>query len=266
MSAALAYEWRRLATLRSTWWLLGLSVTLSAGIAALITLTVQDETGISEQAYAFVLSSPAAFAPVAPVLLALVGAFCFGHEYRHQTILSTLAAIPRRRDVLLAKTVVTAGVGAVGGLLTALAIAAVTQVLLGGRLAEGVAPWAGEPAEVLIGLVVLCLLFALLGLGLAGLLRALPAALVVLLVLPFVVEPVLVGLLNFVEFLEPISEAAPYLPFTAGNALVLTEEFAAQGAAAGVALLSPLTGGLVLTGYTFVLLTLAGLLFARRDA
>ena len=114
--------------------------------------------------------------------------------------------------------------------------------------------------------MVLCVLFALIGLGLAGLLRALPAALVVLLVLPFVVEPVLVGLLSFVEVLEPVSGAAPYLPFTAGNALVLTEEFAAQGAAAGVALLSPLAGGLVLAGYTAVLLGLAGLLFTRRDA
>ena len=65
---------------------------------------------------------------------------------------------------------------------------------------------------------------------------------------------------------EPISPAAAYLPFTAGNALVLTEEFATLGAEAGVALLSPLTGGLVLTGYTIALLALGGVLFTRRDA
>lgn len=266
MSAALAYEWRRLTTLRSTWWLLGLAVLLSASIAALITLTVGDDTGLTEGGYAFILSSPAAFAPVAPVLLGLAGAFCFGHEYRYGTILSTLAAVPRRRDVLLAKTALTAAVGLVGGLLSALAVALVAQLLLGGRLADGVAAWSGAPAQVLAGTVVLCTLYALVGLGLAGLLRALPAALVVLLVVPFVLEPIVGAVLSLVPALESVAGAAPYLPFTAAGSLVLTPELASQTSAVGFDLLGPLAGGLVFAGYVAVLLAVAGALFARRDA
>lgn len=200
------------------------------------------------------------------MLLALAGACCFGHEYRHSTFLSTLAAIPRRRDVLLAKTALTAGFSAAAGPLSALAIGLVGQALLGGQLADGVAAWSGEPGRVLAEVVVLCMLYALAGLAVAGLLRSLPAALVVLLVLPFVVEPILMSVLVLVPALEPVSGAAPYLPFTAAGALVVTSELVEQTATAGVGLLGQVAGGLIFSGYVALLLALAAALFARRDA
>jgi ABC-2 type transport system permease protein len=261
---ALRYEWVRLRTLRSTWWLLVFALALNGLIAYVIARSVSAGETLDTQMVTALLTGGAGVAPLAfpAVFMGVVGILAFGHEYRHGLIRTTLTVIPRRGAVLTAKIVVTTLWSALVAVL-ALAVAyGVAALVLQDRwtptlLSQG-------PAErVLAGFVALVILTALLGLALAGLFRNIPAALVVLLVTPLVVEPVITGLLTL-EALEPARAVGPYLPFSAAQRMLalsrepLTTELAAP--------LTPLGGGLTFLGYVAVITALTAVLLRKRDA
>ncbi len=267
MSGALRYEWVRLRTLRSTWWLLGISLLVSALVAFAVGWVARtNEIGIDP--YAAALTGGSAFTPIPlpAFLLALTGVFAFGHEYRYGTIRPTLGAVPRRGRIFLAKAVVVS---------LWVALAAVLHVALSWAVGALVAgdDWtrygfAWDPVgRVALGFVVLFVLWALVGLAFAGLLRNLPAAVVALLVIPLVVEGLLFAILVFVPALESIRAAGSYLPFSAGQQMLITLDFGQSGGAPiGIELLSPLEGGLVFAAFAGLLLAAAVWLIGRRDA
>lgn len=267
MSDAIRYEIARLRTLRSTWWLLGISLVVTAGIAALVSQAARSDVELTGagRGLAIALSAGAQFSgvPLPPVLVGLVGAFSMGHEYRYGTIRPTLIALPRRQSVLAAKVLV---VSAWALLLAVvhLAVAYLVCVVYPGQELTTGAGW--EPAgRVAVGFAVLMVLWSLVGLALGGLTRNMPAAIVILLVVPLVVESVVFGLLVFVDALEPLRWMTSYLPFSAGQALVTvisTGDFAIDGVEAS----TPLEGGIVFGVFTLLLLTATSVLFSRRDA
>src|SRR4051794_40212610 len=102
MSDALRYEWVRLKTLRSTWWLTGLAV-LATALLALTALGVH-EGPLTVEDYGNVITQPGLF--FSSIFLSLIGTFSMGHEYRYGTIRPTLSAVPRRSHLMAAKVAV----------------------------------------------------------------------------------------------------------------------------------------------------------------
>lgn len=265
MTAALRYEVARLRTLRSTWWLVGIAFVATMGIAALIAWAASS-TALEFNGLALALSAGAEFSPVPlpPVLVGLVGAFALGHEYRYGTIRPALSAVPRRSALILAKVLVTGLFAALLGVLLVASAFLVLLVFPGQDLAAEGIPW--DPAgRVALGFVVLMVLWALVGLSLAGLTRNLPASIVFLLVFPLVIESILFAVLNFVPALDDISWLSKYLPFSAGQSMLAT---LTPGELGGPVFqtLSPLGGGITFALFTAALLVLTWVLFERRDA
>lgn len=264
MTSALKYEIVRLRTLRSTWWLLGISLFTSAGIAVAIAFAAQNtDLGINGQVSALTTGSGFAF-PIPAVLAGLVGVFSFGHEYRYGTIRAALSAIPTRIALLSAKLVVTAAWAAVMALLDLgvawLAVRAVPDHEL---FADGF-PW--DPVgRVMLGFVLLLVLWSLCGLALAGLFRNLPAAMVVLLVFPLVGETILSAVLGLIDAFDGIAWWMKYLPFGAGQAMIQVPSFF-SGAPPGFYVATPLQGGVTFGVFTAGLLIVTAVLFQRKDA
>jgi ABC-2 type transport system permease protein len=263
MTSALRYEWVRLTTLRSTWWLIGLSVVAQGLLALVLTLSGRSrDAPLARDAAALALSGGTGMIPpLIFVFMGLIGVFATGHEYRYGTIRASLTAFPRRVDLWAAKALVVAAVVAVvGGLLAAESLG--IGLLVGGPSAEEVftGPQMGRVAAGYVVFLVVC---ALLGLALAGIARSIPAAIVLLITVPMIIEG-LISLILGMEAFESIRSLAAYLPFTAGERMMaVSSEPPYDGAPAP---LGPLAGGLVFTSFGAALLALWAALFNKRDA
>jgi ABC-2 type transport system permease protein len=266
MTDALRFEWTRIRTLRSTYWLTGLALLLSAVVAGIVAWVMRDDP-IDAGAGGIILTGGSAFSPLpfTAVFMGILGAFAFGHEYRHGTILATLTAVPRRGALALAKCTVIA--------LWSVVVAAASVGLNWGvaRTLSGqsLVLLDGAAGRALVGYLGYVVLWGLLGLGLASLLRNMPATLVILLVVPLVVEPV-VSSLALLDALEPVRDYVHYLPFTAGNAMsqsVETPTFAGGGEQPMFGEQpSRLVSSLTFTGWVALVLAPAIALFHKRDA
>lgn len=265
MIAALRYEVARLRTLRSTWWLLGISLVVTVGVALAVALVARS-TDVEVEYLAVALTGGSEFSgiPLPAVFAGLVGAFSFGHEYRYGTIRSTLGAVPSRASLIVAKLVVTS----LWALLLASASVAVgylTVLLVPDHdlLASGV-QW--EPVgRVIVGFLLVVVLWTVVGLSLAGIFRNLPAAIVFLLVIPLVVENILFALLQFVPALDDVSWLSKYLPFSAGTAMVAVFD-PSDFDQPDFEIATPLQGGLTFGAFALLLFLLSWLLFGKRDA
>ena len=267
MTAALAYEWRRLTTLRSTWWLIIIGSVVTLGLALLIGLAIASGGDVSE-GNDFVLGAIAtqgAAIGVTPLLvayvMALMGVFCFGHEYRHGMIRATLTAVPSRVAIFSAKTVIT-GLAAfvVGGVTTLIGV----FVALG--LVSELHADADVIRELVLGTAIYTGLFALVGLALAAMFRNQVAALITVLLTPLVLENVVRAILIVPPAFDDIEHLARYLPFDAGGQLYVQLSLNQALEFLGYDPLGPVGGGLVFAGFTAVLLAGACALFVSRDA
>jgi len=267
--SALAYELMRIRTIPSSWVLTGLalSFTLIGAVASTLSPVGGLDTStrlLGDRAeYAAVLTAPT---QLTPLLMGLLGAFAFGHEYRYGTIRTALCVLPRRTTLAAAKVLAialwSAGVAGVGVALSAL----VLVLLGGGRFEPGTSLTAGNTPRVAMGVVVYVVLFALMGLAFGWLFRDLQTAVTILLILPLMVEPLLRLLLAAPE-LGPAAEVRHYLPFGAGTQLyAYTSQMDPRTFEAFRNDLSPLAGGLTMAAVTVVLLAMAHLRFQRRDA
>lgn len=265
MTGALRYEIARLRTLRSTWWLLGISVLVSAAIAFAIGMVARNND-VGDNALAVALTGGTEFSgiPLPAVFAGLVGAFAFGHEYRYGTIRPALTAVPRRSALILGKLVVTAVWAAILAALN-VGIGYLTLLLVPGHdLLDAGIRW--DPVgRAVVGFILLVVIWNVVGLSFAGLLRNLPAAIVLLLVIPLVVENILFAVLQFVPALDDVSWLSKYLPFSAGNAMVAVFD-PSDFDQADLDFPTALQGGLTFGAFGLVLFVLCWLLFRRRDA
>jgi ABC-2 type transport system permease protein len=267
--SALAYEFVRIRTIRSSWVLTGLSLsfTLIYAVGSAVSPVVGLDTStrlLGDQAeYAAVLTVSTQFTPL---LMGLLGAFAFGHEYRYGTMRTALRVLPRRTTLAAAKVLAIAlWSAAVAGI--GVALSAVALVLLGrGRFEPGTSLTAGNTPRVAMGVVVYVVLFASMGLAFGWLFRNLQTAVTILLILPLMVEPLL-RLLLAASGLGPAAEVGHYLPFGADRQLyAYTTQMDARSFEPFRNDLSPLAGGLTMAAVTAFLLALAHLRFQRRDA
>lgn len=271
MSDALRYEGVRLRTIRSTYWLAGLTVLLNGAIAVLIGFATrrQDDIAVFDLGNALTGAAALAPLPLAPVLMGLMGVLAVGHEYRHGTIRPTLTALPRRSALVAAKLVVLAVAATVVTLLS-VAVNWVVYALVTGRDLPGLGT---DPLPAaLTGYVVLVALWAVLGAAATLVVRSTVAVAVFLLVTPLIVEPLLQAL-TLIPALSDLQPATRFLPFSAGAdvAQVLDLSEQAQDAAEQAGLqvadaLSRTENGLVFVAFVAVVLAVGWTLFERRDA
>ena len=165
-------EWVKLASLRSTWATLGITIAAAAGIAALAAAGTKTPSAD--------LTNSMMTGMFAGVLLAgVLGVLAVTSEYTSGTIRATLAASPRRPLVLAAKA-------AVFGIVTLITgQAAAFLAFFAGRAALGhgiAAPALGQPGvlRTIAASGASLALIGLLGLGLGAIIRHTAAAVTVL--------------------------------------------------------------------------------------
>lgn len=267
MIDALRYEWTRVRTLRSTWWLTGASLALGVGISGLLAWALHhtfstdgavDLDGIGA-ALATQLSATERIPSLISFLLAMVGVFAWGHEYRHGMIRASLTALNSRSSLWAAKYVVVGAWVAV--------VASVTMVLaaLLGELVlrDYVTVFTGTTVEVIAMQTLYAVILAWLAMAVTSLTRSQAFALVTLFLWPLLIE----SLIQLVFFIVPMwrddTELLRFLPFKAGGRMAAILENADSTFGDP---LSPLGATIVFGGTAAVLMALAFVLFQRRDA
>jgi ABC-2 type transport system permease protein len=253
---ALRFERVRVATLRSTYWLVGSALAVNVAVALMAALATRGDP-LSADIVGVVVTGGGPYSPVpfAAVFLAVIGIFATGHEYRYGTVQPSLTTVPVRSALLAAKVIVVSAVALVATVVSLLLDTA-TALLVWGE----VPGLLDEPlGAALPGYVVLVLLWTVLGVALAQLFRGVPSALVVILVVPLIVEQLVLSL-SYVPALDWLAPAVRFLPFTAGQRLVHL------GGQADVAFLDRWASGAVFAAFVAIVLTVAWTLFQRRDA
>jgi ABC-type transport system involved in multi-copper enzyme maturation permease subunit len=268
--AALAYEWTRIRTIRSTYWLSVIAIVFGVGLSFLAAMgthfafgsahppTRADldgfETGIVTQFAAFGAPYFVAY------ILAMISVFAWGHEYRHGMIRATLTALNSRTAAWAAKFVVV-GVWVLGvTLVTMVGSVLVGWLWLHGDRVEMVTSqtWAAAGRTL-----VYALLFTWLAAAFTALVRNQTAALVLLFLWPLAVENVVSIVFELVPALHPHAELTRFLPFNAGGRIV------SQFPEADTLFGSPLSlaGAVVIFGaLTAIAMAASFALFHRRDA
>ncbi|WP_435746521.1 ABC transporter permease subunit [Microbacterium sp. PMB16] len=211
---ALHGEWVKLATLRSTWWSIGVTGLLTVAIAVLIAQNVVDPGFAPIQA----VVSPIQFTML---LAGILGAISVTGEYSTGMIRSTLTANPVRGSVLAAKAVVLAAVMFVASLIIfAVATLAVTLIV---STRDQSIDWS-DPAASFLPILTASLsmaIFTLLGVAFGFLLRsgagAIAATVGLLFVLPIVASMFIIA----GEGGRWVMDAAGYLPSSAAQSIII---------------------------------------------
>jgi ABC-type transport system involved in multi-copper enzyme maturation permease subunit len=272
MRDALAYEWLRIRTVRSTYWLTGIALAFCVAVAIAVSwamrVTLGTPDGPSGQDLAEVgpwlgTQFARAGAPhFVAYVLAMLGILSWGHEYRHGMIRATLTSLNSRTAVWLAKYVVVvvwvAVAVAVGFLLSLL----VGWMFLSGK---GVDVFGSTTFAALGRAVLSAVLLACLAMAFTELVRNQTAALVALFLWPLAIENIITLVFFIVPGLREHADVTRFLPFAAGGRINDDNAFVSGDSLFG----NPMSwvGGLVIFGgLTLALMGASQVLFRRRDA
>ncbi|WP_367047047.1 ABC transporter permease [Streptomyces sp. Je 1-332] len=192
---ALAFEWTKFTSLRSTRWTLlttGLLTVVGAVFVGLSGSLQPDDT---------VLGGSLTLSVVSLMVAGTVGTLTVCGEYASGTITATLTAVPRRGRVLAAKATLLVCLLYVTGL-----VSCTVAYLLGGAVLEDGRYAQGEPLPALFGIAGLFALVGLLGLAVGALLKHTAGAVVTVvgvLLLPSLFGPLLGDLRRWVAGATP---------------------------------------------------------------
>jgi ABC-type transport system involved in multi-copper enzyme maturation permease subunit len=181
-------------------------------------------------------------------LLLVMGIIATAGEYRQNTITAALLITPQRRQLVVAKTIAMAIVGAG---IAVIATAVTLTVSLPWLAAKGIHPTllSSDVAGVLLGSAAVMVLFGLIGIGLGAIIRNQVAAVVGALAWLLIVENLLVGLFPAI---------GKWLSFGASGSLIGSVD-------AGGDLLPVGAAALLLLGYGAAFIAAGIRLTATRD-
>ncbi|MEU6857907.1 hypothetical protein AB0B28_03375 [Glycomyces sp. NPDC046736] len=260
MLDALRYEWTRLTTLRSTYWLIGIGLLAAAAIPVIFGFAAGDEE-LFPEIIAVAINGGATFGiPFLAVFLAVIGIFATGHEYRHGTIQPTLTALPQRSRLILAKVLVMSAVTVVATVVSMALNAGIVMIFFG----EIPGLFDDPVRSALLGYMVYTLVYMLVGLGLGLLFRGVPSALVVIFLMPLILENLILGL-STIPALDWLVPAVKFLPFTAGS-LLMTVGDADLGMGTDYGFFDRWGSGAVFAAFAAIIIAAAWTLFKKRDA
>ena len=272
MIDALRYEYMRLRTIRSTYWLLGLALALQLALAIVIAQSMASSDTFTGGDQTFETLATIGGSTGAPLLMAyilgLLGVFSTGHEYRHGMIRATLTALPNRTQVFIAKVVSTA-------LLSAVAAALCVAIGIASIAAFGLDMPSREAFfHLSSGVVIYTALFALSGLAFAAITRNQTAAVALLMLVPSLFEFIIQAIVILIKTNSDdpqggggIVTILKYLPYDAGSQMyvqVSINGFVQR--AIGAEPFGPVGGGIVMGVFVGALLAGSYALFVRRDA
>lgn len=269
MTAALAYEWVRIRTIRSTWWLTGLAVVVGVGIATLFSWAIAhdfSESGVDAEdldglgaAVVTQLAATGQIPSVVGFMLAILGIFAWGHEYRHGMIRASLTALNSRTALWVAKYLVV-------GLWTA-TVAFVTM-LVSGLVAilflhDYITVFSSETWSVIGREVLYCVLLTWMAMAFTSVTRSQAFALVTIFLWPLLIESLFHVFFLLVPGLRDNTEVLRFLPFDAGRRMVdvLSDPTSTFGDP-----LSALGGTVIFGGLAMALMASSFVLFRTRDA
>ncbi|MEV6312866.1 ATP-binding cassette domain-containing protein [Streptomyces sp. NPDC051840] len=182
----LRYELRRLFGVRTTALILAGVLAVSAGLSVLLARSGTTPLPDLLAAWPDLLPlPPAAFAA------GLLGALCFGDEFRYPALAAGRGTVPRRLGLLVAKLLVSGGVAVLLAVLSVLVNAETLRLLYGGDLVA-VPANAPQMAASWLGLSIGCAWAGLLG---AGVFRLTAAGVAAVLAVPVLVLPLVQKLL-----------------------------------------------------------------------
>ncbi|MCC3763618.1 hypothetical protein K3N28_11095 [Glycomyces sp. TRM65418] len=264
MLDALRYEWTRLTTLRSTYWLIGVGVLCSLAIPVIAGIAVNEEPLTSETVAAGLNGGAAFGIPFLAVFMAIIGIFTTGHEYRHGTIQPTLTALPQRSRLVAAKILVVAAV-TVAVTVASMALNAVALLVFWGEV-----PGLFEDPlrSALLGYVLYTLIYTLVGLGLGLLFRGVPSALVVIFLVPLILETLIFGL-SFLPMADWLVPVVKFLPFMSGARMMVVDLAVQDMSGPGMPdfdFFGRWASGGVFAVFAALIITGAWILFKKRDA
>ena len=278
---AMAAEWTKLWSVRSTMWTLVATGVAVVGLCALSTGTVSASDLIDDPTRRSLVGIF-----LGQLIFGVLGVLVMGAEYGTGTIRATLAALPRRPVVLGAKVLVFGAVALVVSEVFAFAAFALGQAILSAKHAVGASAVIAQHAHQLgvkvppnvkavvsssgsaslgqpgvlravIGAGLYLAVLGLLALGLATIIRhtagAISAFVGIVLVLPLIVQALPTSISNAV---------ARYLPANIGLVLFSTHGVPDRIGPA----FSPWAGFALLVGYTVAILGLGCWVLVRRDA
>ena len=241
MTRVVLAELLKFRTTRTFWALAGSALGL---VLLIVILNIAiDESLRSESDVESLLSNVGVYGLLTLILGVVVGA----GEYRHGTIAWTLLVTPQRLKAVGGSVIACFLGGLAIAVVVSAAAAAIALIWLSAKGAE--LPSAGQTVQIVLGSILYAGLAAALGAAFGALVRNQVAAVVVVLVLIFVVDPVIVGLLEEV-----------------GQFTLTGLGIAMSGGDNGDADLLPLgVAALIWALYTCLLTALAAIFTAHRD-
>lgn len=254
-------EWTKVRSVRSTMWTLLVTVVGVVGIAVLSTYFTAHNwhsRGLAARLSFDPTGRSLAGLFLGEIALGVLGVLVMSAEYTTGTIRATLSAVPRRRLVLVGKTLVFGVIAIVTSEVITFASFEVGQQLL-----KGTTPYAtlGQPGvlRAVAGSGLVLTVLALFALGLATIIRhtagSISAYVGLLLVLPLVIQ----------AFPTSVSAALDrYMPLVIAEHMGTTR-LSVHAFGTGP-LFSQWDGFGILCGYTLAVLLLGGYLLSRRDA
>ncbi len=258
-------EWIKLWTVRSTWWIVPITVLVQAGFAWLFSFfavrQIENGTFTVEQYGGISAADLASGLMLAQITIAVVAILTITGEYSTGMIRSTLTAAPRRLSALWAKGLVVLVVTWLTGVVGTVLSWAVTYPVLGETYRIDLDSEVNR--RILLATPLYMVAVALLAFGIGALLRHSAAALASVLGLLLVVEPLFAMLP-----IHALSLISPFLPSRAGQRVLSnsTESIESLRAASDVAVLTPWQGYGVLVAWGLVAVAAASILLRRRDA
>jgi ABC-2 type transport system permease protein len=257
LGRAIRSEWIKLRTLRSTWIGMGTVVLVLVALGAIAAAVSTGSVTTPENGRGFggddPLSTVLTGADFAVLLAGILGGLAGAREYGSRMISATIAAVPRRRQVVVAKAVVLTGVVLPTALIGVLAAFSVGMGILTVGDGATVALTDDGVLRSLLGMAGYITSIALIGLGLGILLRSVAGSIGVL-IAGVVVLPALAGAL----LPASLDSILQYLPSSAAAAFTTVT-------GAGDSVLGATAGALVLTAWVAAAIGASVLTITRRD-
>ena len=238
LSGVVRMEWRKLQTVRSTWWIL---LVFAAGLVGVAVMDADMGPAQPAPSYDPTQNAFGGLA-VAQLAIGILGVLTLSSEFTSGSIRATFAAVPRRGRVLAAKATVLSAVTLAAGEALAFAAFAGFQIAARHSVPHASLGQPGVLRAVLLAGAYPCLI-GFIGLGLAAVIRhtagAISAIVGVLFVLPLVLLPLgwHSDAMKFLPWMIALNSLAAVKPvansLSAGTGLAMLCLYAAAALAAG---------------------------------
>ncbi len=248
MIPALRYEWRRLFSIRSTWIISVLYLAL-VGVVGLLPIFVASPAA---QSWEGLFSTPGNV--LNAMILSVIAAQTFGHEYRYGVIRLTLSEFPAREKILIAKTLILSTY-VVAMTLLAWAVLGAGGLIAGSEKvnseASGFTISESQNSTQMWQVLAFGIGYCIFAMSITMLSRNLALGVTLPLLLATILEPLVGALLGIIsDWFEP---ATKYMPLSSAQAWIVNAPDWPQA-------------GLVFAAWVVGIYFLASFFFIKRDA